>query len=57
MSVLRSKKDARPRSILSKGGSSRRDVITEVSVEKDSAPLARNGVVDKDMKAWEVWVG
>jgi hypothetical protein len=57
MSVLRLKKDTRLRSILSKGGSSRRDVIAVVSVEKNGGPLVRNGVVDKDMESWGLWEG
>ncbi len=55
-SPLRSNNDTRLRSILSKGGSSRRDVNELESVENNGGHPTRNGVADEDAKAWVlVW--
>ena len=51
-SALASNSDTRLRSILSKGGSSRRDVNVLESVENNGGHPARNGVMDEDAKAW-----
>ena len=52
---LKSKNDTRLRSILSKGGSSRRDVNVLEIVENNGGIPARNGVMDEDAKAWVLW--
>ena len=49
-----SNSDTRLRSILSKGGSSRRDVNVLESVENNGGHPARNGAVE-DAKAWVLW--
>src|SRR5258708_20759159 len=54
-SAVKSNNDTRLRSMLSKGGSSRRDVNVLESVENNGGHPARNGVVDKDAKAWALW--
>jgi hypothetical protein len=53
-SPLGSNSDTRLRSILSKGGSSRRDVNVLESVENNGGHPERNGVVE-DAKAWALW--
>jgi hypothetical protein len=54
-SPLKSRNDTRLRSILSKGGSSRRDVNVLESVENNGGHPTRKGVVDEDAKAWVLW--
>ena len=54
-SPLKSNNDTRLRSILSKGGSSRRDVNELESVENNGGHPMRNGVVDEDAKVWVLW--
>lgn len=54
-SPLKSNNDTRLRSILSKGGSSRRDVNVLESVENNGGHPTRNGEVDEDAKAWVLW--
>ena len=56
-SPLESNSDTRLRSILSTGGSSRRDVNVLESVENNGGHPTRNGVVDEDAKAWVLWWG
>ena len=54
-SPLEPNSDTRLRSILSKGGSSRRDVNVLESVENNGGHPTRNGVVAEDAKAWVLW--
>ena len=53
--LLTSNNDTRLRSILSNGGSSRRDVNVLESVENNGGRPTRNGTKDRGTKAWVLW--